>query len=236
MKDSPSDPGAPPPRAPRIRSLRIGRGERVKVELDDGRILKVDAEVIVRAGLRKGDPLDEALEAQLLESDMRARARASALTLLAARARSRRELEDRLRRKDFPAGVIEDCLDALESAGWLDDTAFARSLVRDRLRLRPRGPGRMTQELRQKGVAEEAAREAVAQVFEEEEVSVPALALEVAEGWFRRQNAAAREALLADDFSPERDKARRRFFAFLARRGFSGSLARDALDALRDGD
>lgn len=232
MSDTPS---APVP-APRVTSVRLKRGERVQVELDDGRSLNVDAEVVLRAGLRKGDPLDEALEAQLLDSDLRARARSAALSLLSARARSRRELKDRLRRKDFPPGVVADCLDALEEAGWLDDAAFARSMVRDRLRLRPRGPGRMTQELRSKGVSEEVAREAVADVFAEEEVSVSALALEVARGWLRRQPAATRQALLADEFSAPRDKARRRFFAFLARRGFSGTVARTALDDIRDDD
>ena len=206
----------------------------MKVELDDGRTLSVDVEVVFRAGLRKGDVVDEALEAQLLDSDLRSRARAAAFSLLSARARSRKELKDRLRRKDFPAGVVTDCLDALEAAGWLDDAAFARSMVRDRLRLRPRGPGRMTQELRAKGVSEEIARAAVAGVFDDEDVSVPDLALEVAQGWLRRQPAAAKDALLSRDFSPERDKARRRFFAFLARRGFAGTVARTALDRMRD--
>ena len=230
MSDAPS---APIP-APRVTGLRLKRGERVQVELDDGRSLSVDAEVVLRAGLRKGDPLDEALEAQLLDSDLRARARAAALSLLSARSRSRRELRDRLRRKDFPVGVVDDCLDALEGAGWLDDAAFARSMVRDRLRLRPRGPGRMTQELRGKGVSEEVARAAVEGVFEDEDVSVPDLALEVARGWLRRQPPATRDVLLSTDFSPERGKARRRFFAFLARRGFAGTVARSALDRMRD--
>jgi regulatory protein len=229
-----SEASSTPTPAPRIASLRLKRGERVKVELDDGRSLDVDAEVVLRAGLRKGDPLDEALEAQLLDSDLRARARAASFSLLSARARSRKELGDRLRRKDFPSGVVEDCLDALETAGWLDDVAFARSMVRDRLRLRPRGPGRMTQELRNKGVSEEVARAAVASVFDEEDVSVPDLALEVARGWLRRQPPAMRDALLAHEFTPERDRAGRRFFAFLARRGFTGTSARAALDRMRD--
>jgi hypothetical protein len=74
----------------------------------------------------------------------------------------------------------------------------------------------------------------VAGVFDDEDVSVPDLALEVAQGWLRRQPPAAKDALMSGEFSPERDKVRRRFFAFLARRGFTGTVARAALDRMRD--
>lgn len=223
----------PPSPSPRITALRIQGDGRVLVELDGDRTLEVPLEVMTDEHLSVGDPVDAQLEARLVEAEVRARLRAAAFSLLSVRARSRRELADRLKRKEFPIRLIERCLDEFEDAGWIDDPSFARSVVRDRLRLRPRGPGRMTQELRTKGVSEAVAREAVDTVFEEEEVSIEALALEVAQGWFRRQGAGVRAALRSDAFSPERDKARRRFHAFLARRGFTGSAARDALETLR---
>lgn len=221
---------------PRVVSLRAKGTERVIVELDDCRTLEVALEVTEEAHLRRGDPVDAQLEARLTESDLRVRAREAALSLLSVRARSRKELADRLRRKEFPPAVVRTCLDGLEAAGWIDDDAFARGLVRDRLRLRPRGPGRMAQELRSKGVDDSVAREAVDEVFDEESVSVPALALDVARGWLRRQGPAMREALLSDEWSDDREKARRRLHGFLARRGFTGAVARGALEALRAGE
>ena len=37
---------------------------------------------------------------------------------------------------------------------------------------------------------------------------------------------------LSEEFGPDREKARRRLNAFLARRGFTGAAARGALEAL----
>ncbi|MBT8335701.1 MAG: recombination regulator RecX [Gemmatimonadetes bacterium] len=202
------------------------------VVLDDGRELVVSARLTVEFGLRTGDPLDPRDEARLVEADAAVRAREAALSLLSFRPRSRRELADRLRRKGFEARIVDATLEDLSERGWVDDAAFARAVVRDRLRLRPRGPGRMAQELRHLGVGDRDAREAVEQVFEEEEVSVPALALDLARGWLRRQSPAVGAALMADEFTPEREKARRRLHAFLARRGFAGGAARSALEGL----
>ena len=222
----------PPTPSPRIAGVKSRRGDRAKIELDDGRSLDVAARLLVEWGLRKGDPLDPADEARLVERDTRVRAREAALSLLSVRPRSRRELADRLFKKGFPKAVVETTLERLVDEGWVDDAAFARALVRDRLRLRPRGPGRMAQELRHRGVSDREAREAVDHVFDDEDVSVPDLALDVARGWVRRQSPSVREALLSADFGPEREKARRRLYAFLARRGFTGSAARAALDEL----
>jgi regulatory protein len=204
----------------------------VAVILDDDRELVVSARLTVEFGLRSGDPLDPREEARLVEADTAIRAREAALSLLSVRARSRRELSDRLRRKGFERALIDATLEQLAEAGWVDDAAFARALVRDRLRLRPRGPGRMAQELRHRGVSDRDAREAVEQVFDDEDVSVHGLALDLARGWLRRQSAAVHASLLSDEFTPERDRARRRLYAFLARRGFAGGPARGALEGL----
>lgn len=219
--------------SPRVAALTAKGGDRVAVELDDGRTLDVALEVADEARLRAGDPVDAQFEARLLESDLRVRARNAALSLLSVRARSRTELADRLRRKEFPRAIVQTCLDDLEGAGWLDDAAFARGLVRDRLRLRPRGPGRMAQELRGKGVDDAVARDAVDEVFREESVSVPTLAVDVARGWLRRQGPSVRDALLSAEWSDDRTRAQRRLHSFLARRGFTGAVARAALETLR---
>ncbi len=225
---------SPSPTTPRIRTLRLVSSGAVEVVMDDDRTFRIPLGVMEEERLSVGDPVDAHLEARLLEAESRSRLRTAALSLLSVRARSRSELATRLRRKDYPARWIAECLDELEAAGWVDDAAFARALARDRLRLRPRGPGRMIQELRAKGVAEDVAREAVEAVFAEEDVAIQALADEVARGWFRRQGAGIRAALLADTASPDRDRARRRLHAFLARRGFTGAVARAALESLTE--
>ncbi len=220
---------APPP-APRVRAIARLSGERARVELDDDTTLEVPLETLLQEGLATGDPVDEALRARLADAGLRWKAREAALRLLTVRARSRRELGRRLRRKDFPASVVDPCLDELEAQGLLDDDAFARAVVRDRVRLSPRGPGRLLQELRKHGVDDDVADAALAEVFAEEEVSVHELAREAALGWLRRQSASVAAALALDERTDERERARRRLHGYLARRGFNGSAAMEGLD------
>jgi regulatory protein len=202
--------------------------------LDDGSRVEAPAEAVLGEGLSVGDPLDDALRARLTDADLGWRARQAALNVLAVRARSRRELEQRLRRKDFPREVIDACLDDLDRQGLLDDAAFARSVVRDRVRLSPRGPAHLLQELRKRGVEDPVAETALRRVLDEEEVSVHGLAEEAALGWLRRQSDGVVRALADEAFTKERERARRRLHGYLARRGFRGSAAVEAMDAATD--
>lgn len=91
----------------------------------------------------------------------------TALRLLARRAYSRRELAERLARKEYPAAAVEAELGRLEAAGLIDERELARSICRARLR---QGKGRraMAGEMRRRGVDPEAAEEAIANLAPEE--------------------------------------------------------------------
>jgi regulatory protein len=196
--------------------------------MEDGSSLEVATEALERSGVGSGDVLDEADRARLLDEDARWRVREAALELLARRPRTREELKRRLRGKGYARSLIDDCLASLASQQLVDDGAFARSFLRDRLRLRPRGSRRLSQELREKGVDASTAERAVLEVFAEQAVSEADLARELALGWLERQNQAVRSALASSDRTPERLRAARRLEGYLARRGFTGADARDA--------
>jgi SOS response regulatory protein OraA/RecX len=90
------------------------------------------------------------------------------------------------------------------------------------------------QELRQKGVAGAIAKQAIEDAFVEEETSEETLATAVALKWIERQNPAMTKALAIKDFSPEREKGRRRLHAFLSRRGFAPRAVSSAFGAALD--
>lgn len=233
MSGEPTFAGRPEP-SPVVTGLRTrgAEAERTEVELSDGRSFTIATEAILTLGLSRDTPLDAQLEARLVDADVRFRIRDTVLRALARRAHSRRELVDRLYRKEFPGRLIHETLDRLEEIGLVDDRAFAEAYVRDRLRLRPRGRRALRAELARKGVRADA-EPAIEAVFEAEEVDDRALAVEVAGGWLRRQ----RERVLTDlDAGPRAEagrKALRRFLGYMARRGFSSGVARDALAAAR---
>ncbi len=201
------------------------RSGQVNVFVDGEFRLGIADEVVRELGLRVDDPVDAATLERAAAADLRWRAREAALSLLGYRARSAAELRRRLLRKDYPAPLVEEIVADLAQRGHIDDADFARAFVRDRVRSRPRGRGRLVQELRARGLADDAAREAVDAVYREEAVSDETLARTLAERWLGKSG--------MGKTGPDE---RRRLHAFLARRGFFGDVARAALDAVRPQD
>jgi regulatory protein len=205
------------------------KGLRVHVHLDRGDPLEVTLEAFELSRLGVGDALSDEARAGLLDLDADVRVREAALGLLAHRARTRQELARKLRTKGFSRDRIDACLGRLEEKGLLDDAAVAAAFVRDRLRHRPRGEARMVSELRSKGIDQAVATETITRVFADEEVDDATLAREAVSAWLARQGAALHEAL-GNARSPDRDKARRRLYGYLARRGFRGDALTEAMD------
>lgn len=208
-------------------------GDRVRLYIDheDTARLEIAADLLLRAGLAAGDDVTDARLTALDEADATYRARDAAVSLLAHRARTRVELRQRLQRKDFSEGVIDDVLAWLEERDYVDDRAFAEAFVRDRLRLRPRGRLGLIRELRRKGVDDAVAEAAIERVMSQESVSETELAVEAAEAWARKNRSGLRKAVRSKE---ERIKARRRLYGHLARRGFVGDAVRSALAAVLD--
>ncbi len=208
---------------------------RVLVHLEGTEPVEVALDVMERSGIHVGDSVTAKDLTRLEEDDIKWRIRQAALHLLAYGPRAEQELRVRLRSKGFPHAPVEACLRLLEEKGLIDDAAFASAFVRSRIRLRPRGRFRLTQELRQKGVPAEVAEQAIDQAFSSEETSEQALACAAARGWLDRQSSTLIEGLAGTDSSKERERARRRLHAFLSRRGFGSDVIRMGMEEAESG-
>lgn len=141
-------------------------------------------------------------------------ARRIALNLLETRARSEAELRRAMARKAVTEDIAEDLLSRLSAVGLVDDAAFASALVNTRTKVARRGGARIRQELREKGVADDVAAEALAQVSPEEEWEA---AVTFAEKKVRSMSGLD-EAV-----------AKRRLYGALARRGFGPDVVSRAV-------
>lgn len=217
------------PTITRVEALRP-RGLRARVHLSRGEPLEVALEALERLSLGVGDPLPQNRRHHLLNDDADVRVRDAALHLLSHRARTRAELRRRLLDKGHPGPRVDACLQRLEDRGLLDDEAVASAFVRDRLRFRPRGPRQLSAELRGKGIPPDLAREVIANVLEDQEVTETDLARHAARQWLSRQGQGVLTALAGDARSTESQKARGRLRGYLARRGFGGEALAGAMD------
>jgi len=142
----------------------------------------------------------------------------TALDLLSRRDHFRRELVEKLRTRDFPAGEIEDAIARCEELDLLNDERIAERFVEVRAADRGWGPHRLAAELRQRGMTaddadrlsdlpEELAGDAMRTALRKIEVRAPA-------GWWRD------------------GQRRARMVSSLITRGFEAEIAIAAVDDL----
>ncbi len=142
------------------------------------------------------------------------KARAYAFLLLKFRQRSEKELRSRLNRKKFDREVIDSTIRFLKEKNFIDDRCFARSWIKARIK-RPLGIRRLEVELKLKGVSPDIIEEeldTISKDYSEEEV-VTGIILTKSESLKR--------------IDPE--KAKRRIYSYLLRRGFSPGVIIEAL-------
>lgn len=136
------------------------------------------------------------------------------LRQLTAGPRSRAQLAAVLARRGVPDAVAAVVLDRFEQVDLVDDEQFAQQWVSSRHSGRGLAGRALAHELRQRGVAEEVLREAVQQID-------PQLELRTARELVRRR--------LPSMQSDEPARRTRRLAGMLARKGYSGDVALQAI-------
>lgn len=195
----------------RIEKLEPSRHKkgRVLLFLEDGSLLKVTEEELLRFSLHKGDELSEETLAALRSSASASSAKAEAAAMLGRRPMSRADLIKKLKEKGASATEAAYAAEWLEAIGALDDAAYAAMLVRHYSAM-GYGKLRLTEELRRHGIDKELWEDALAEAPAAEETV---------------------KAFLASRFkgrTPDEKELKRAQDALL-RRGFSWAELRDVL-------
>ncbi len=140
------------------------------------------------------------------------------MDLLARREHSRRELLQKLSRRFPDRDAVAEAVDRLAQEGLQSDERFALSFTRERV-LRGQGPGRILQELRQRGVASAFADEALRTVVQDE-----------GETWHSLAEAALTKRYGSAALTGLDPEERVRRLRFLHRRGFDTEAFGPVLD------
>ena len=122
-----------------------------------------------RRGRFGTEPPSTGAAAQDAEPDQESVARAIALRLLTSSPRSRAQLAEAMARKDVPDEVAERVLDRFTEVGLIDDAEYARMVVRTRHAERGLSRRAIAVELRRRGIDDELAGDALAQVDADDE-------------------------------------------------------------------
>ncbi len=193
--------------------------ERVSVFIDGAFAFGLALDLVVRAGLRKGQPLTVPEQQALLDDEERLKAKAAALDYIAYQARTETEVRRRLERKGFPPPVADEAVERMRELGYLDDDAYARAYARGRLAGRGHGPQRIRNDLRKRGVAPRTIDAVLEDVVAPDDLRETAL-----------RHGRKRWLRLAREEDPR--KRRKKLSDFLVRRGYDFDLIREVVETL----
>lgn len=131
------------------------REQKFVIEMDDGTSIVLTAETILRNKIRRGQELTDTDIEKLLAEDEYINARTSASGYLTLRRVSEKQLRDYLLRKKFSRQTIQRVVSEMKEKGQLNDEKFAQLFVKDRMKLKPMGPLKLTMELKKHGIEDE---------------------------------------------------------------------------------
>jgi regulatory protein len=127
--------------------------DRVNVYLDGEFALGLHKDVVRKFSLRKGDSVSDQLMEQLTNEEEFSAAKNKALRFLSRRMRSEHEIRFKLKDYEFSPKVIDSVVQYLTELNFINDTNFAKALVRDLQKTKSAGQRLLRQKLRQKGIS-----------------------------------------------------------------------------------
>jgi regulatory protein len=158
--------------------------------------------------LRKGDEMTSILAEKMCVYDNLVSAKRVAAKFINTRMRSEKEVREKLRGFEFDSEVADEVVETLRRNMMLDDLAFAKSFIHDKLLSKPHSAQRLETDLRKKGIAKDIIHEALTEagIGESEEERAMIAAEKKWQQIIRRED--------------DTKKRKQKLTAFLASRGF----------------
>lgn len=192
--------------------------QRYHIDVEGGYAFSVHEDILVKYNLFRGTEVDEAFFREVLVAEEKHKAYLGALRYLGIRPRTQSQLHAYLLEKGFLPEVADEVCERCRKEGYIDDKAFARQWVDERLRLKPRSPYMLRIELQQRGVDKGIVDEAVRAVSREDELTAARALIEKK----------VRRLTGAPDAAEER-----KLLSMLLRKGFSHGVVQQIRGELR---
>lgn len=179
-------------------------------------MLLIHEDTMIKFRMLKGSVFTKQELEEIVLANEKQRAYVQALKFLERKQRTKKELEERLRQKEFGQAVTEQALERLEREGLINDELYAKQWAEQRISSQRKGRAWVKQELRQKGIDSLLITEALAEVSEEQEFES---CLVIGRKKWRQTRGDCMDR-------------KRKTGAFLMRRGYSGELVRRVINRL----
>lgn len=195
------------------------RKNRVSIFLNNKFFCGIPEVLQLKLNLFEGKEIDEISMRALIEEKEIADAKEKVLRLLNRRMYAEKEIREKLHTKGYEEETIEVVVQDLKEISIINDYAFTKAFVSDRLRLKPEGSFKISYELKRKGIK----KSIIEKVFIEQHV---------VEDDSKRALQIAKKRLKVLQSVKEKKVKKRRLYNFLLRRGFSYEIINDILKKL----
>lgn len=193
---------------------------RYEIYIEDELAFDVHEDILVKYSLLKGMEVDASLYSEVILAEEKHQAFLYALRYIGIRPRTKHQVEKYIISKGYSQERAREACEYCEQKGYLDDSAFARQWVMERLHNKPRGAYAIRYELQQKGVAKEIVQKALQGINQEDE-------------WLGALQLATKK--LRGKELPLDAKEEQRVLSYLMRKGFRQSTILQIRQAIRDG-
>ena len=139
-----------------------------KVDLEDGTVLSLYEEVILKFNLLLTKEVSDDIKEEMFNYNLECEVYYTALNNIKARAKSENDLRNYLINKDYPIDLINKALDKLTNQGYLNDRSYTKSFINSQIITTSNGPLKIERELLDKKIDYKIIVEEL-EVFTEEE-------------------------------------------------------------------
>ncbi|MBN2796075.1 MAG: RecX family transcriptional regulator [Clostridia bacterium] len=123
--------------------------------------LGISEDVIVFLNLSVKQEINDTLYEMILQKELYAKAKSSALKYLQKQMKSKKEVIQKLMILEYPQVIIDEVMLFLEEYNFVDDLAYAKAYIHDKLSLSKHSMKRIQYDLNQKGIKQQIIEEAL---------------------------------------------------------------------------
>ncbi len=136
-----------------ITDMKLNRAKkRVSIFIDGTFSFSLNKELVIKAGLKKGQDINQNQIKELMDGDLYQLCLNAAIKFLSYRPRSEAEVRQGLKKRGFTTDIINKSIKQLKEQKLIDDAEFAQYWRDNRLSFNPRSKRMIKLELRRKGV------------------------------------------------------------------------------------
>lgn len=194
--------------------------KRTKIWIDEEFAFVLYKGELRRFNVREGDEISDKTYSEIIEQLLPRRAKLRAMNLLKSHTYSVNQLRNKLREGFYPDGAVEAALSYVAAYGYTDDLRLSEEFIR--IHISDKSRQRIVQDLAGKGISKEIIDKAFNSCAEY--------------GFEQDELMQAKRLLKKRGYNPEESdsidiKEKAKHYAFLARKGYSSSVIRSAMES-----